>query len=266
MKISICENAQQVAQEAAAEAALELKKSITRNGATTFMAATGLSQIEFLEELSRQPDIEWAKTTMFHLDEYIGLPQSHPASFRRYIQDRIVNRVHPGKAHLIDGSAVDPQGECHRLNRLIANCSVDVAFLGIGENGHLAFNDPPADFDTDEAFIVVDLAKECQQQQLNEGWFNTLAEVPTRAISATIRQIMKSEYIICLVLGTRKAEVVKRMLDGKISPSCPASILRTHANVHLYLDKQSASLLDKFSVGQHQLEPESNTMAIDSGE
>jgi glucosamine-6-phosphate deaminase len=146
----------------------------SREGRAAFVAATGVSQFEFLDALTSVPDIDWARTTMFHLDEYVGLSETHPASFRRYLKERLIARVHPGVVHLIEGDAPDPQEECRRLNRLIAGHEIDVSFVGIGENGHLAFNDPPADFEVEDGYIVVELDEACRRQQLGEGWFASL--------------------------------------------------------------------------------------------
>jgi glucosamine-6-phosphate deaminase len=179
---------------------------------------------------------------LFHLDEYIGLPGDHPASFQHYIRERILARVPVGSAWLLDGAA-DPEEECKRVGEAIAAAPVDVAFAGIGENGHLAFNDPPADFDTEEPFIVVDLAERGRQQQVGGGWFASLAEVPRTAITMSIRQILKSQAILCLVSGTRKAEAVKLCLEGDIGPMAPASALRLHEHATVYLDREAASLL-----------------------
>jgi glucosamine-6-phosphate deaminase len=232
-----------MAQAAAEKAAELLRQTISQQSRATFVAATGASQFEFLEILSRQPDIEWAKTTMFHLDEYIGLSDTHPASFRRYLRERLIERVHPGTVHLIRGDAPDVESEIHRLNALIVDNPVDVAFVGVGENGHLAFNDPPADFEVDAPYIIVDLNEACRRQQLGEGWFASLEDVPRRAISMSIRQIMASKAIVCTVPDQRKAQAVHDCFTGDISPLHPASILRQHSNTSVFLDSSAASLL-----------------------
>jgi glucosamine-6-phosphate deaminase len=181
--------------------------------------------------------------TVFHLDEYIGLPVNHPAGFRRYLKERFAAHI-PGLGafHTIDGES-DPRVECNRLGEIIRRHPIDVACVGIGENGHLAFNDPPADFETEEAYIVVSLDEVCRRQQLGEGWFPTLADVPTQAISMSIRQIMRSQAIVCTVPDARKAEAVRRTVEGTVTPLAPASILQHHPNCHLYLDPDSAALL-----------------------
>jgi glucosamine-6-phosphate deaminase len=217
--------------------------AISRAGKAVFIAATGTSQFDFLEALTREEGIDWSKTTMFHLDEYIGLSPNHPASFRHYLHERLIDKVHPGQVYLIKGDAPDPQEECLRLGRLISSIEVDVAFVGIGENGHLAFNDPPADLSTEDPYLIVELDKRCRNQQVREGWFSSIEEVPKRAISMSIRQIMKAKNIICTVPEARKAEAVAQCLEGEISPEWPASILRRHQNVYYYLDEESASSL-----------------------
>lgn len=245
MEVHILETKQACGAAAANKAAEILDKAITANGHARFIAATGASQFEFLKALTAKTSIDWKGTIMYHLDEYIGLPEDHPASFRRYLRKRLIDRVHPGTVHLIQGDAEDPYAECRRLNKLLSGERVDVACVGIGENGHLAFNDPPADFDREEPYIVVELDEACRKQQLGEGWFSSLEDVPARAISMSINQIMKSQAIICTVPDERKAVAVKHCLEGEISPWHPASILRKHSSVFMYLDKDSASLLEK---------------------
>ena len=245
MTIRIYNTIAEMAKAAAAAAACELSERIAQKGHVTFMAATGTSQLDFLEALCREPGVDWSKTTMFHLDEYIGLPEDHPASFRRYLRERLIDRVQPGTVHLIRGDIDDPADECRRLAEVISGTTIDVAFVGIGENAHLAFNDPPADFDTEAPYIVVELDETCRRQQMGEGWFPGLEDVPRRAISMSIRQIMKSQAIVCIVPDKRKAQAVQTCLEEEISPWHPASILREHSHVFMYLDEDSASLLKK---------------------
>jgi glucosamine-6-phosphate deaminase len=222
-----------------------LQQAIADNGRASFVVATGASQFDFLKALTAKEGIDWRRTTMYHLDEYIGFGEDHPASFRRYLRQRLVDVVHPGAVQFIRGEAPDAAAECRRISAVIAQDVIDVAFVGIGENGHLAFNDPPADFDTESPYIIVELDEACRRQQLGEGWFATLAEVPTRAISMSIRQIMKSGQIICTVPDERKARAVSACFEGKISPMHPASILRKHPRAFVYLDKAAASLLSQ---------------------
>lgn len=243
MEIQILETKEEMGKSAARKAEEVLSTAITTKGKASFIVATGASQFEFLEALTKASSIDWSKITMFHLDEYVGISQSHPASFRRYLKERFIDKVHPGVVHLIAGDSPDTKRECERLNAMLVNQTIDVAFVGIGENGHLAFNDPPADFITEKPYIVVQLDHACRRQQMGEGWFATLEEVPCKAISMSIRQIMKSEAIICTVPEQRKANAVKDCLEGEISPECPASILREHPRAFLFLDKAAASVL-----------------------
>jgi glucosamine-6-phosphate deaminase len=229
---------------AAAQATEVIKKAIESNGRANIILATGTSQIEMLKNLVAAKGIDWPKVTMFHLDEYIALGADHPASFRKFLQERFVNKVPGLKAvYFVNGSADEPQNECQRISSIIAAHPIDVALIGIGENGHLAFNDPPADFETEETFIIVELDERCRRQQLDEGWFEVLEQVPRRAISMSIRQIMKSDCLIVTVPDKRKAEAVKNALEGEVTPMCPASILQQHDNCKIFLDAEAASLL-----------------------
>ena len=245
MRVKIYGSKQEMGKAAAEEAAGILRSTIKEKGEAVFVVATGASQFEFLENLTSMSSIDWSKTTMFHLDEYMDIPETHPASFRKYLKERLINKVHPVIVHLIKGDAEDPELECERLDRIISKKEIDVAFVGIGENGHLAFNNPPASFDNDKPYLIIELDEACRRQQLGEGWFRSFDEVPRRAISMSIRQIMKSKNIICIVPDSRKAQAVKDCFEGRISSYHPASILRKHKNVLLFLDKDSAKLLKK---------------------
>lgn len=245
MKIKIFETKQEMGKAAAEEAARILKSTIKEKGEAVFVAATGASQFEFLENLTSIPSIDWSKTTMFHLDEYVNISETHPASFRKYLKERLIDKVHLGSVYLIKGDVEDLESECRRLNKIISENEIDVVFVGIGENGHLAFNDPPADFNTEKPYFVVELDEACRKQQLGEGWFKNLDEVPRRAISMSIKQIMKSRTIICNVPDSRKAQAVKDCLEKDISPDYPASILRKHKSAFLFLDKDSAKLFER---------------------
>jgi glucosamine-6-phosphate deaminase len=229
-------------QAAARDAAAIINQAIAERGEAYVIAATGASQFEFLDALV-QESIDWAKVVFFHLDEYVGLPESHPASFRRYLKERLVSRIQPQAFHFLDGEAGDVYQECRRVGGLIAQQTIDVAFVGVGENGHLAFNDPPADFETEEPYLVVNLDEACRRQQVGEGWFQSIAEVPTQAISMSIKQILKSRNILCIVPDRRKAEAVRTSVTLAVSPLRPASILQQHEHVTLYLDTDSSSLL-----------------------
>ena len=243
MRIHIYDSKDEMGSAAASRAACVLTDAIAARGEANLILATGASQFEMLSSLVTQ-DVDWSRVTAFHLDEYIGLPVSHPASFRRYLQERFVDKVPALRAfHAIDGENPDPQVECRRVGALIRALTIDVACIGIGENGHLAFNDPPADFETDEPYIVVNLDEACRRQQLGEGWFPTLAAVPQQAISMSIRQIMKSRAVVCTVPDARKAVAVQKAVEGPVTNELPSSILQEHSDCDLYLDGPAASLL-----------------------
>jgi glucosamine-6-phosphate deaminase len=248
MEIRVCDSKQELGLAAAARAAAAIGAAIARAGEARVIAATGASQFEFLDALTATPGVEWGKVEMFHLDEYVGISDTHPASFRRYLRERIVERVHPRAFQFLAGDAPDPAAECRRVGALIARAPVDVAFVGIGENGHLAFNDPPADFETEEPYLVVELDEPCRRQQMGEGWFATLEDVPRRAISMSIRQILKAREILCVVPDARKARAVHECLDGAVTPLHPSSILQTHQATTVYLDRHSAALLKRTAV------------------
>jgi glucosamine-6-phosphate deaminase len=243
MKIHICDSKLELGRAAADEAAEIIRRAAERRGRAVVVAATGASQFSFLDALVKVLDIDWSAVTFFHLDEYVGLPDTHPASFRRYLKERILEHVQPRVFHFINGDNPDSVDECRRLAGLIGSEQIDVAFVGIGENGHLAFNDPPADFETEEPYLVVELDEACRRQQVGEGWFAGLDEVPLRAISMSIRQIMKAERVLCVVPDKRKAQAVADCFNNPPNPMHPASILQTHAGATLYLDQESASLL-----------------------
>ncbi|GAB3245861.1 glucosamine-6-phosphate deaminase [Larkinella harenae] len=242
MTITISETAEQLGQSAGQLAAELIRQTIAKNGQANVILATGTSQFATLQQLIAE-EIDWSKVVMFHLDEYIALPLSHPASFRKYLQERFLDQVSSLKASYLINGEVDPQQETERLDALILEHPIDVALVGIGENGHLAFNDPPADFDTEKPYLIVDLDAACRRQQFGEGWFQSLEAVPNQAISMSVRQIMKSKHIICSVPDGRKAQAVKDTLEHSVSPAFPASILQSHPDCYLYLDEDSASLL-----------------------
>ena len=229
---------------AAAHAAASLDHCIRANGSVRIVAATGASQIDFLAALTTAPGLDWSQVEMFHLDEYVGLPISHRASFRRYLLDRFINKVGIGRYHLLDGET-DPEEIGQRVGQALAERHPDLAFVGIGENGHLAFNDPPADFTIERPYLIVTLDDACRRQQVGEGWFASMDEVPAQAISMSVRQILKSNEIIAIVPDARKAGAVNACVEGPVSPLAPASILQTHPNTTLYLDNASAALLPR---------------------
>jgi glucosamine-6-phosphate deaminase len=247
MKVNVFEQTKDMAVAAAADAAATIKQAIAERGEARVIIATGASQFEFLQNLTSTEGIDWGKVTAFHLDEYVGLPISHKASFRAYLRERFVGALPaPLKAFVeVNGEATDLDAECERLKDLLDEAAVDVACVGIGENAHLAFNDPPADFETEEAFLVVDLDEACRKQQLGEGWFPTFDDVPKRALTMSVPQIMKSRRIVCTVPDARKADAVKCSVEGPVSPKCPASIMQQHLSCALYLDSGSASKLKK---------------------
>jgi glucosamine-6-phosphate deaminase len=243
MLIKVFEDRVSLGRAAAEQAASAIRRAIAERGRARIIAATAASQLEFLDALTKMPGIDWSKVEAFHLDEYIGLPVTHPGSFRKMLLEQLVQKTRITHYHLLDGDAADPVAVVQREGRALASTPVDIAFLGIGENGHIAFNDPPADFKTEEPYIIVNLDEACRQQQVGEAWFADISQVPKRAISMSARQILKAREILAVVPGPRKAEAVKLCLEETISPMAPASILRTHSNATVYLDKASASLL-----------------------
>lgn len=234
-----------MAAKAADFAAARIRKAIADRGDARVIVATGASQFEFLEALVKEPDIDWTKVTGFHLDEYVGLPVSHRASFRNYMRERFVSKTpQPMKAfNEVNGEAEDPKAEIARLQKLLREAPIDVACVGIGENGHLAFNDPPADFDTEDAYIVVNLDEKCRNQQVGEGWFATIDDVPKQAFSMTIKQIMWSRAICCTCPDARKADAVKGAVEGPVTNMLPSSVMQLHPDCALFLDPASASKL-----------------------
>lgn len=247
MVIKIYEDKTSLGRAAAEQAAASLRNAIQESGRARIIAATGASQFEFLDALTTMPAIEWPRVEMFHLDEYVGLPASHPASFRKYLLERLINKTGITKYHFLDGEG-DVPAVVRRVSAELTAVPIDIAFVGIGENGHLAFNDPPANFQTEEPYIIVDLDEPCRRQQVGEGWFGNLSEVPKRAMSMSARQILKAREILCVVPDARKAQAVKSCLEGEVRPLAPASILRTHPNTTVFLDKLSSALLGPQSI------------------
>ena len=246
MEIIITKDAKKLGQSAGQAAAALIRRSISEKGVANIILATGTSQFETLSQLISEPGIDWSNVVMFHLDEYIGLPSTAKASFRNYLKERFIDKIPSLKAaYLINGDAINGEAECRRLANLIRKHPVDVALAGIGENGHLAFNDPPADFVTEQPYIIVSLDEACRRQQLGEGWFHTFADVPKQAITMSINQILKSKHIICSVPDSRKAMAVKNSLEQAVSDLYPASILQLHPACSFYLDEASAALLSQ---------------------
>lgn len=250
MQILISENVDQLGQLAAERAAAVLRDAISDNRRARMIVATGASQFSVLEHLTQQPDIDWNMVDGFHLDEYIGIDRSHPASFCRYLDERFVQKVPIGSFQFLDAFA-SPQETIQRVGAIVTTARIDVALVGIGENGHLAFNDPPADFETSSPYLIVELDSACRQQQVGEGWFPDLSSVPTQAISMSVHQIMQSRTIICSVPDRRKASAVRDTVEGPVTPQVPASILQRHSDCTLLLDQASAELLRASTRGQN---------------
>jgi glucosamine-6-phosphate deaminase len=244
MHIKVFSNPIEMAREAASLAASSIRSRLAVQRTVVLLAATGTSQLDFLEDLTRDRSIDWSRVELFHLDEYIGLGIEHPASFARYIRDRLIRPTGISNYHLLDG-ARDPHEVIVESNAEISSRVVDIAFVGIGDNGHLAFNDPPANFEAEDPYLIVELDARCRRQQVNEGWFATLDDVPQQAISMSVKQILKSREIIAIVPDKRKSLAVKHSIEGPIVPSVPASILQRHTNLTIFLDKDSASLLER---------------------
>lgn len=241
LKVKIYENANSLGEAAASAVAKLLNTAITQKGYANLILATGVSQFQFLDRL-QQHSVEWKKINVFHLDEYLGLPETHPASFHKYLKERILDKVQPKQVFFINGNAPDTEAEIARYEKLLKENPIDVACIGIGENGHIAFNDPPvADFNDTRLVKVVELDKAARKQQLDEGWFSNFDDIPAHALTLTIPTIMNSNAVSCAVPELRKAEAVYNTLNANISVACPATILRTHSNAVLYLDEDSAS-------------------------
>ena len=249
MVITICKDKLECGMLAAKFAAGKIRKAIAEQGECRIILATGASQFEMLSALLEEKDIDWSAVTMFHLDEYVGLPASHPASFRKYLTDRFISKtpVPMKEVNLVEGDASDVEAFCEKLGKKIREKPIDVCFIGIGENGHIAFNDPPADFDTETPYLIVDLDEVCRKQQLGEGWFPDLDSVPKRAVSMSVRQIMKSRCIVNTVPDSRKAHAMKITFEEELSPMHPASVIRLHPDCRTFCDVPAAAELSKFT-------------------
>jgi glucosamine-6-phosphate deaminase len=242
MRLRVFDDKVSLGKAAAIQAAAAIRSAIAERGQARVVAASAASQFEFLEALIATPGILWKQVELFHLDEYIGLPTTHPASFCKFLQERLIAKTGIVNYHLLDGSQ-DPAGVICSVSKAITTSPIDIAFLGIGENGHIAFNDPPADFETEEPYIMVALDHACRLQQVGEGWFKNLDAVPKQAISMSVHQVLKTKEILAVVPDARKAAAIKACFDGPISPMAPSSILRNHPNATVYLDQQSSALL-----------------------
>jgi len=248
--VRVFEDKRSLGRVAADQASSALRRAIRDRGRARIIVATGTSQLDFLDALTNAENIDWQRVEMFHLDEYVGLPITHPASFRKYLLERLISKTGITKYHLLDGNG-DLSEIVRRVGAAVRSAPVDIAFAGIGENGHLAFNDPPADFQTEDPYLVVNLDEACRRQQVGEAWFADISEVPRQAISMSVRQILMAKEIIAVVPDARKAQAVKLCLEGEINPMAPASILRTHPAATLYLDRESASLLSPATLAAH---------------
>jgi glucosamine-6-phosphate deaminase len=247
MKVRLEPNRRAMSAAAAQHAATSLRRVINQNRQARIVAATGASQLEFLQELTSLTGIDWPRVELFHLDEYVGIPENHPASFRRYLRENLIDKAGIRNYHFLDGTR--PVKEViSEVGRELTSAPIDIMFAGIGENGHLAFNDPPANFDTTDPYILVNLDDACRRQQVGEGWFAGMEDVPTTAISMSIRQMMKADELLVVVPDARKAAAVKASIEGEITPQVPASIIRTHPNVTLYLDEPAASMLTRQTI------------------
>ena len=239
IKIFPCKAA--LAEAAATPATATIRNAIARRGEARIVAATGASQFEFLDALTRISGIDWKQVEMFHLDEYVGVSEQNPASFCKYLRERLIDKVGIERYHLLDGTR-PPAEVIAQVSAEIRKAPIDIAFAGVGENGHLAFNDPPADFDTEEAYIVADLDEDCRRQQLGEGWFPTLADVPRQALSMSVKELMKAKQIIVIAPDARKAKAIKACFDGGVSPSAPASILQRQRMARIWWTRQGLNL------------------------
>ncbi|MCC6164185.1 MAG: glucosamine-6-phosphate deaminase [Acidobacteria bacterium] len=242
MTITVHADAAAMGAAAAAEVAQAINDAVQARGRARIIVATGASQFTFLDALVARTDVPWAQVDAFHLDEYIGLPLAHKASFRKYLQERLFSRVPIGSALLLDGEG-DVEAVRASAGAAISAAPIDVCCCGIGENGHLAFNDPPANFTTEDPYLIVDLDEACRRQQVGEGWFGSLDEVPKQALSMSVQQILKSRLICCIVPDERKSVAAQAAIEGPVTPHVPASILQTHANTRIFLDPPSASRL-----------------------
>jgi glucosamine-6-phosphate deaminase len=243
MEFKIFDDRNSLGKAAANQAATAIRRAIAERGSARIVVATAGSQKEFLEALTTAQGIDWLNVEAFHLDEYIGLPITHAGSFRKMLLEQLISKTGIVKYHLLDGDG-DVAGTVERESVALASAPIDIAFLGIGENGHLAFNDPPADFETEEPYLVVELDEVCRLQQVGEAWFSDISQVPKQAISMSVKQIMKIKELIAVVPGGRKAAAIAACFNGAVTPMAPASILRNHPNATVYLDKESASLLN----------------------
>ncbi|MGF7146076.1 glucosamine-6-phosphate deaminase [Anaerotaenia torta] len=241
MNIRRLKDSAELGKEAAKLSAEIIKKAIAEKGRARIVLSTGASQFDTLKALT-ETDVDWSKVEMYHLDEYRDLPETHPASFRKYLKDRFISQVNLGQAHLVCGEG-DVTKNIAELTKSIREAEIDLGLIGIGQNAHIAFNDPPADFLTEEAYIIVNLDDACKKQQVSEGWFATIDDVPKQAVSMTVYQIMQCKNIISCVPSKVKANAIKSMIDNPVTNLIPATMLKMHNSMTLFLDEESASLL-----------------------
>lgn len=234
----------EVGKAAALRASAILKSAIAKDGRARVIMATGNSQEDLVAALVQVRDLDWSRLEVFHMDEYIGLPETDRGCLKRWLNTHFVEVVHPGKVHYLDGNAADLSAECRRYEQALRAAPINLCTLGIGENGHIAFNDPHvADFQDPLNIKEVDLDERCRRQQAGEGHFRDFASVPSEALTLTCPMLMGAENLICCVPEARKAEAVKNALEGPVATQCPGSLVRTHPRSHIYLDADSASLL-----------------------
>jgi glucosamine-6-phosphate deaminase len=231
---------------AAGHAAEVIQRAIGKRGRARIVVATGNSQIEFIQALASRSDVDWKNVEVFHLDEYVNIPASHPSSFRHWIQTRLIDKVHPARVEFLTGDAPDLDAELERYAAALSEAPNDLGFVGFGENGHIAFNDPPvADFNDPLVVKRVVLDEACRRQQAGEGHFKDIDSVPREAATVTCSGLLKIKCWICCVPDTRKAEAVRNALEGPVTTACPASIVREHPDATVYLDENSAALLQR---------------------
>lgn len=250
MLLRVFKDSTALARAAAEQTAKSIRNAIADHDNCRVVLATGTSQFEFLDFLTKADGIDWKRVEAFHLDEYVGMAVTHPASFRKILLERVIHKTGIANYHFIESDADDLSTAVLKVGRELTSAPIDIAFVGIGENGHVAFNDPPADFETEEPYLIVELDEACRRQQVGEGWFADISEVPTRAVSMSPRQIMKAREIVAVVPDQRKAKAVRLCMEGEVRPEAPASILRQHPIATVFVDENSSSLLSAEMLGK----------------
>ncbi|WP_161498985.1 6-phosphogluconolactonase [Cryobacterium aureum] len=244
LKVSIAPSNAELGAAAAEEFASAVRSALAAKDEIAVILATGNSQLSFARAVRERDDIDWSRISILHMDEYLGMAEDHPASFRRWMQENLVRHVHPKAFYGVEGDRLPVADEVERYSALVRDLEPAICVMGIGENGHLAFNDPPADFDTHEMMLVLDLDDVCRNQQVGEGHFESLAATPRQALSLTVHALLRPAVVLVLTPEARKAAAVKAALEGPVTSMCPGSILQTQPQAHLYLDTDSAALLD----------------------